>query len=109
MGGSSSLGKALITFTSKSLTQTVEQSRNTSVEPSCGCEERNGAAARHQGLLPGSEIFLRQVRCHRAIPSGLDLHFGIQGKGRAPLETVGQMPGHMPAKQTGRATLKKAK
>lgn len=31
----------------------MEQSRNTSVEPSCGCEERNGAAALYRGLLPG--------------------------------------------------------
>lgn len=54
VGGSSSLGKALITFASKSFTRTTEQSRNTSVEPSCGCEERIEAAAPHQGLLPGS-------------------------------------------------------
>lgn len=54
MGGSSSLGKALVTFLSKSFAQTMEQSRNTSVEPSCGFEERNGAAAPYQGLLPGS-------------------------------------------------------
>lgn len=55
MGGSSSPGKALIIFASKSFTRTMEQSRNTSVEPSCGCEERNGAAAPYQDLLPGSK------------------------------------------------------
>lgn len=86
----------------------MEQSRNTSVEPSCGCEERNGAAALYQGLLPGyrdsPQTGGEVSQCH---PLGASIHTS-GSRGRA-VGAVRQMPGHVPAKQTGRATLKQAK